>query len=144
MKAETLNVNKPITYYEYLQSEQWKKKKSFAIKYYHNQCTVCGTKQSLNVHHKRYNHIFNEPIEDLSVLCVRDHHLHHDHLKEMEVAQMNDIRELSEKWRMLQTAEQMRERAKYYVENPEQLIAMNDNLLNQLRTNRLRREGLDG
>ena len=59
---------------EYLSTQSWKTKRAKALELANNQCTHCGTKNNLNVHHDYgYKLIPNEPISCLRVLCSRCH-----------------------------------------------------------------------
>lgn len=59
---------------EYLSTQSWKTKKAKALELANNQCTHCGTKNNLNVHHDYgYKLIPNEPISYLRVLCATCH-----------------------------------------------------------------------
>lgn len=56
----------------YLNRAHWKTtriKKLLSV----NQCEICGSQDNLQVHHKTYENIFCEPLEDLEVLCCRCH-----------------------------------------------------------------------
>ncbi len=65
-----------LKYYEYLQSEQWVQIRiEMLIKY--PVCQRCGSEFDLQVHHKNYDHIFNEEPGDLEVLCKRCHKSEH-------------------------------------------------------------------
>lgn len=85
-----------MTYLEYLQTPYWQNKRERALQYYFNQCSLCGTKYHLNVHHKRYkddegNSIwFHEGMEDLSVLCTEHHSGYHKEL-EFELLSWDNI-----------------------------------------------------
>ena len=64
---------------EYLSTQSWKTKKAKALELANNQCTHCGSKNNLNVHHDYgYKLIPNEPQDCLRVLCVKCHHLLHE------------------------------------------------------------------
>ena len=59
-------------YYEYLLSKEWTEIKiEMLIKY--PECQRCGNKYQLQIHHKNYDHVFNEEPEDLEVLCKGCH-----------------------------------------------------------------------
>ena len=59
---------------QYLSSQSWKAKKAIALELANNQCTHCGSKNNLNVHHDYgYKLIPNEPISCLRVLCSTCH-----------------------------------------------------------------------
>lgn len=65
-------------YREYLSSPAWLEKKERLISAA-GKCQLCGGKKSLLVHHNSYANIFNEPDEDLIVLCRSCHRLFHRH-----------------------------------------------------------------
>ena len=59
---------------QYLSTQSWKAKKAKALELANNQCTHCGSKNNLNVHHDYgYKLIPNEPISCLRVLCSKCH-----------------------------------------------------------------------
>ena len=59
---------------QYLSTQSWKAKKAKALKLANNQCTHCGSKNNLNVHHDYgYKLIPNEPISCIRVLCSTCH-----------------------------------------------------------------------
>ena len=59
---------------QYLSTQSWKAKKAKALELTNNQCTHCGSKNNLNVHHDYgYKLIPNEPISCLRVLCSHCH-----------------------------------------------------------------------
>lgn len=95
-----------MNYYEYLSSKEWKEKteevkrikKPFCEKcgigeYYYKK--ICNRKKPcykkncphqvatkfntfLQVHHKTYDHIANEPLKDLQILCAKCHQNEHN------------------------------------------------------------------
>lgn len=71
-------------YAEYLQSEDWQQRRKQAIIAAHHQCEQCNLPrwvaelvydQDLNVHHRSYEHLGNEPPRDLEALCRRCHEI---------------------------------------------------------------------
>ena len=64
-------------YHQYLLSDEWKKKRDLVVQRDQKKCTKCGSVKYLNVHHLRYDNIFNEPIEDLVTLCRDCHQVAH-------------------------------------------------------------------
>lgn len=65
------------SYYQYLKSPHWQTTKKLALKMYKS-CVLCGTAKKLNVHHRNYDHLYNEIIaEDLIVLCKPCHEMYH-------------------------------------------------------------------
>lgn len=64
-------------YKKYLQSEIWKYKRLSILNRDKYTCQECGSQERLEVHHKTYKNIFNEPNEDLVTLCNRCHTMEH-------------------------------------------------------------------
>lgn len=60
-------------YKAYLLSPEWKAKRKQALQHYGKKCCRCHRTKNLQIHHKTYINIFNEPVEDLMVLCKRHH-----------------------------------------------------------------------
>ncbi len=61
----------------YLNSPEWKKKRTEAIELYES-CVLCASKHDLEVHHRTYANFKNENItRDLIVLCSRCHAKYH-------------------------------------------------------------------
>lgn len=64
-----------VDYAEYMQSPEWAAKRLAAIKHYGAICQWCrdlitGT---IWMHHRRYTHLGNEPMEDLAPVCEDCH-----------------------------------------------------------------------
>lgn len=67
-----------IPYKEYLQSETWKRKREYKLQEAGHKCQLCNDTDRLEVHHRTYDTIFNEPPNDLIVLCNKCHsYFHH-------------------------------------------------------------------
>ena len=73
-------------YYNYLRSPEWQKKRRAVIERSranapgsnpYGRCELCNYSPFrpgvLQVHHKTYENIFNEPLEDLVLVCVNCH-----------------------------------------------------------------------
>ncbi len=73
-----------ITYSQYLQSEHWKdvRARFWKSKLHHYQCYICGSTENLQVHHKTYNRIGKEYLNDLCLLCENCHKKTHELLKQ--------------------------------------------------------------
>ncbi len=70
-------------YNEYLQSEHWKiVKRNFKKLKINKKCFVCGTKISLQVHHRTYKNLYKEKLTDFIFLCNTHHEEVHQFLKE--------------------------------------------------------------
>lgn len=66
------------TYDEYLQTPHWISRRALARERAGNKCQLCGdSNRELHVHHNCYDHLGNEPDEDLIVLCDECHARHH-------------------------------------------------------------------
>ena len=66
------------TYGEYLKTKHWDNIKQLMFKTYLYQCSVCGGVQKLQVHHKTYERIGDEDMNDLVYLCKACHRLMHE------------------------------------------------------------------
>lgn len=71
-------------YEGYMQSKRWfakRKHKLLVANYTCERCGYCSYTAAvdipLDVHHKTYEHLGDEPLEDLEVLCRRCHTQHH-------------------------------------------------------------------
>lgn len=73
-------VNNQMTYKRYLMTPYWQLVSNLARKKAKYKCQLCGSKESLNVHHKTYKHkgfeIMN--MDDLIVLCQDCHQKFHE------------------------------------------------------------------
>ena len=63
-------------YHEYLKTDEWKDKRNERLRLDNHICTMCGG-DAANVHHKNYNSIFNENMEDITSLCLPCHKAQH-------------------------------------------------------------------
>ena len=60
-----------------MNSIDWLKMREKAFLQYGRACQRCNSITTLHVHHKTYDRIFNERIDDLSVLCDSCHSSYH-------------------------------------------------------------------
>lgn len=65
-----------MQYQEYLQSDRWKKLRAKKFKK-HRACSICGSKESLDVHHLSYKNLYDVLPSDLRVMCRKCHCLVH-------------------------------------------------------------------
>jgi 5-methylcytosine-specific restriction endonuclease McrA len=65
-------------YRNYIQSEEWKKKAEIKKEKVGYKCEECKTDKYLETHHLTYKRLYNEPLEDLKVLCRNCHQKVHD------------------------------------------------------------------
>jgi len=62
-----------VGYKQYIQSKEWKKKRQVALKAANYQCSRCGSKDNLQVHHLDYKYLYKERLHNVRVLCKRCH-----------------------------------------------------------------------
>jgi 5-methylcytosine-specific restriction endonuclease McrA len=65
-------------YKAYLQSDEWAQRRRAYFRSHGYRCEACGIRKKLTVHHVSYEHLGNEPDEDLRALCWRDHRNCHE------------------------------------------------------------------
>ena len=70
------------SYHHYMQSDTWMLK-SRAMRDYFKTCAVCNSDKHLQVHHKHYETLGHERLEDLTVLCG-DHHWEYEKRRKEE------------------------------------------------------------
>jgi hypothetical protein len=68
----------------YLKSDHWKQTRKKALISSNFTCQGCGYRDMLQVHHLTYDHLGDESIDDLMVLCSDCHGLAHELLREMQ------------------------------------------------------------
>ena len=61
----------------YMHSPQWSFKRRAVLARDKYQCTKCGTKRNLDVHHLSYERFGNEELSDLVTLCRKHHKEQH-------------------------------------------------------------------
>ena len=64
-------------YESYIHSASWRKRRQRALRLGHYRCALCGSTQSLQVHHLTYAHLGNELDSELMVLCTSCHNKVH-------------------------------------------------------------------
>ena len=60
-------------YEEYINSPRWWKKRRSAFSHYGRFCSRCGETEDLEVHHKTYERLGHELLDDLEVVCFMCH-----------------------------------------------------------------------
>jgi 5-methylcytosine-specific restriction endonuclease McrA len=71
------------SYGHYLNSVHWKDKKSkfYSSGRFFGACAVCVSTKDLEVHHRTYERVGNEPVSDLVCLCRKCHEKFHSKKK---------------------------------------------------------------
>lgn len=70
---------KALDYKVYLQTEEWKQTRSFALNRAGLRCQMCNRATKLQVHHRTYERLGEEWLDDLTVLCGDCHKTFHEH-----------------------------------------------------------------
>lgn len=78
-KGRRLTEEDRARYARYLQTDQWRERRSAALARAKYRCQLCSSKFTLQTHHRTYKRIGRERPEDLIVLCDRCHGKHHDY-----------------------------------------------------------------
>lgn len=66
-------------YREYLKSDAWQQKRAMMFGLRGRKCEKCdATDVTLQIHHLTYANIFNEPPEDLQIVCIECHEKIHN------------------------------------------------------------------
>ncbi|MEJ8756808.1 hypothetical protein WG947_07380 [Pontibacter sp. H259] len=71
-------------YDEYLNSDKWKRKRLKVLRRDEYLCQACSTRKAVQVHHKSYRYVGDEPLFDLVSVCIECHEKI-DYLKELKV-----------------------------------------------------------
>lgn len=66
-----------LPYNLYLRTQHWKQMRALAIDRYGRTCVLCDGDDNVNVHHRTYERIGRERLDDLVVLCRKCHASHH-------------------------------------------------------------------
>lgn len=119
-----------MNYKEYLQTEHWQLKREQALKYFNYECSACGTKFNLNVHHKRYDNLFEEKIEDLAVFCKRCHNNFHERDnqgnsladREAKARMVKDVRTLNVRLQEEVKQKELKERMEYFETHKDEIF----------------------
>jgi 5-methylcytosine-specific restriction endonuclease McrA len=69
-------------YTEYMQSPEWRSRRSLYFETHERRCKACGDAGSIQLHHKTYARLGEERDQDLVALCRRCHlNLHREQKK---------------------------------------------------------------
>jgi len=66
-----------IDYKKYLRSDYWTEIKNQVIERDDHRCRLCNSKIDLQVHHRTYDNLENEKLEELITLCKKCHYVTH-------------------------------------------------------------------
>lgn len=73
-------------YSVYLRSEKWRNKRARVLERDNHLCQACLKRPATQVHHKTYEHVFDEPLFDLVSICDVCHEAIHNKEKKVEHA----------------------------------------------------------
>lgn len=65
-------------YHKYLNSVEWRATKRYVFLVKGYECERCGYTRNLQIHHKTYDNLYQERLEDLEVLCGSCHMKEHN------------------------------------------------------------------
>lgn len=88
VKELNRDTSKFTKYSNYIQSEDWKLKRSEVLLRDNNLCQVCKKDAAEEVHHITYDNLFNEKLEDLLSVCKICHKEIHSQLKKEELEEI--------------------------------------------------------
>ena len=63
-----------MTYEDYISSDNWRRKRDERLLIDRRQCRTCTSCEDLEVHHRHYDNLFDEQMDDLITLCRECHH----------------------------------------------------------------------
>ena len=80
-------------YRAYLRTERWRSRRDWALRQRGHHCEACGSAHALHVHHRSYDRLGDELLEDLRVLCDHCHALVHDtqHARQISLSNATDL-----------------------------------------------------
>lgn len=77
-KVKTIFVKKTFPNYKaYLMSKDWERLRNQKLSAVGSTCQICNSPDNLHIHHRTYKRIYNERLNDLTVLCGSCHLLFH-------------------------------------------------------------------
>lgn len=68
-----------MPYSEYLETEEWKMTRHYAIERAGRRCQTCNRARRLQAHHRTYDRLGEEWLDDLTVMCDGCHETFHQH-----------------------------------------------------------------
>ena len=66
-----------VDYNKYIRSNYWKEIKEQVLERDDHRCRLCNSKIDLHVHHRKYDFLGNEKLEELITICKRCHYIIH-------------------------------------------------------------------
>ncbi|MEQ1589539.1 MAG: hypothetical protein ABL902_04200 [Gallionella sp.] len=79
--ANEINREFHLIYKDHLQSDLWKTKRTLVLLRARDMCEECKTSEAVEVHHKTYENLCSEPLEDLMAVCRFCHGFLHGKIK---------------------------------------------------------------
>jgi 5-methylcytosine-specific restriction endonuclease McrA len=76
-------------YLSYLRSKEWREKRKEFLEEANYECSECGEKKNLQVHHLNYDCVGEEDFDDVEVLCKECH-------QNKELEKGTDLREVDD------------------------------------------------
>ena len=93
---DRLRALRRMRYHAYLQSPEWRRRRNRALARASWRCEHpgCQSTETLEVHHRRYDHLGAELDDDLTVLCRGHHHALHDRAERLRRLHWRLIRDV--------------------------------------------------
>lgn len=73
----TLESGAEVEYAKYLQSDAWRRTRKAVLQRDGHRCRACSSARDLHVHHRTYERVGHEDLDDLITLCEKHHGLVH-------------------------------------------------------------------
>jgi hypothetical protein len=94
--SDRLLTLRQMPYHDYLQTPEWRRRRNRALMLAAWRCEwpECDSMDRLEVHHRQYDHLGEEPDVDLRVLCYAHHHALHARADELRRVHWRVIRDV--------------------------------------------------
>lgn len=69
-----------MDYSDYINSDAWQERRKERLEFAESRCELCNRSSDLEVHHRTYERLGDENLNDLIVICKTCHHQFHDRL----------------------------------------------------------------
>ncbi len=72
-----INARRGVPYRDYLHTDEWQQRRRFLFRRVGYRCQICNGGSRLEVHHRTYDRLGKERVDDLTVLCDECHRAFH-------------------------------------------------------------------
>lgn len=81
-------------YKEYLTSDEWQRLRNLKLKQAEHKCQLCNSPEHLQIHHRTYQRLYKEDLNDLTVLCGSCHSKFHMTIEQILDKEISKIKSL--------------------------------------------------